>query len=53
MPSQAVQNSASGRSQLISPKPVSGPRGSAEGLKDYFRVADNSAPIGLLSVQIW
>jgi hypothetical protein len=22
----------------ISPKPVSGPRGSAEGLKDYFRI---------------
>ncbi len=35
------QKSASRRSRLISPKPVSGPRGSAEGLKDYFRIADH------------
>ena len=26
---------------LVSPEPVSGPRGSAEGLKDYFRIADD------------
>src|SRR5260370_2607434 len=26
---------------LVSAKPVSGPRGSAEGLKDYFRIADD------------
>jgi hypothetical protein len=25
---------------ITSQKPVSGPRGSAEGLKDYFRIAD-------------
>jgi hypothetical protein len=26
----------------ISSKPISGPRGSAEGLKDYFRIADHT-----------
>jgi hypothetical protein len=30
---------------MISSKPVSGPRGSAEGLKDYFRIADHPGVI--------
>ena len=30
---------------MISAKPVSGPRGSAEGLKDYFRIADHSSAV--------
>jgi hypothetical protein len=41
-----VPKSASRRSLLISSKSVSGPRGSAEGLKDYFRIADNSLGTG-------
>jgi hypothetical protein len=35
-----VQKSDLRKSPLISSQPVSGPRGSAEGLKDYFRIAD-------------
>src|SRR6266567_245204 len=31
---------------LVSPEPVSGPRGSAEGLKDYFRIADDPLRTG-------
>ena len=44
---EAGQKSVWRRSPLISSKPVSGPRGNAEGLKDYFRIAENPA-VGLL-----
>jgi hypothetical protein len=45
---EVAQKLASGKCRLpsvacspISSKPTSGPRGSAEGLKDYFRIADH------------
>jgi len=39
-----IADKAPGTQSLTSPKPVSGPRGSAEELKDYFRIADHPYP---------